>query len=53
MKTTNAVSDGDKTLRIFTKLNPRFNTFPSLKIIWQPKKGSVFGKHILLNKLLK
>lgn len=40
MKIINAVSDGDKTLRIFTKLSPSFNKFPILKLIWQSKKGS-------------
>lgn len=45
MKITSAVSDGDKTLRIFIKLNPSFNKFPILEIICQSKKGSWETNH--------
>lgn len=51
MKITNAVSDGDKTLRSLTKLNPSSNKFPIPEITWQSKKE--VGKHVLLNILLK
>lgn len=51
MKITDAVSDGDKTLRVLTKLNPNSNKFAIPEIIWQSKKE--VGKHVLLNMLLK
>ena len=51
MKITDAVSDGDKTLRIFTKLRPSSNKFPIPEITWQSKKE--VRKHVLLNILLK
>lgn len=51
MKITDAVSDGDKTLRILTKLKPSSNKSLIPEIIRQPKKEA--GKHVLLNILLK
>lgn len=47
-----SVSEREKTLRFFTKLNSSFNKFPILKLVWQSKKKEV-GKHILLNQLLR